>query len=144
MDIDYSMFTARKRSLGQGNVLHLSVILFGGGGFGFPACITGHMIWRVCIQGGLHFGRGWVYLPWDTTGYGQQAGGTHPTGVHSCSYMVLHGSGQEFDFTWTDQFCYQDWVDYLEIAVFAQDNDHIDLIHNRLDRYNEKQFVYYC
>ena len=21
---------------------------------------------------------------WDTTGYGQQAGGTHPTGMHSC------------------------------------------------------------
>ena len=26
------IFTARKRSLGQGNVLHLSVILFTGGG----------------------------------------------------------------------------------------------------------------
>ena len=22
---------------------------------------------------------------WDTTGYGQQVGGTHPTGMHSCS-----------------------------------------------------------
>ena len=21
---------------------------------------------------------------WDTTGYGQQAGGTHPTGIYSC------------------------------------------------------------
>ena len=31
----------------------------------------------VCIQGGL--GR----PPWDTTGYGQKAGGTHPTGMHS-------------------------------------------------------------
>ena len=69
------------------------------------------------------------------------------TGMHSYFASFLHAvrlSGQEFDFTWTDQFCYQDWVVYLEIAVFAQDNDHIDLIHNRLDRYNEKQFVYYC
>ena len=42
------IFTARKRSLGQGNVLHLCVILFMvgglasqhalGGGVGFPAC----------------------------------------------------------------------------------------------------------
>ena len=25
----------------------------------------------------------------DTTGYGQQAGGTHPTGMHSCIVMFL-------------------------------------------------------
>ena len=25
--------------------------------------------------------------PWDTTGYGQQAASTHPTGVHSCSVI---------------------------------------------------------
>ena len=31
----YYIFTARKRSLGQGNVLHLCVILFTGGG-GLP------------------------------------------------------------------------------------------------------------
>ena len=30
----------------------------------------------VCIHGSLH--------PGDTTGYGQRAGGTHPTGMHSC------------------------------------------------------------
>ena len=55
--------------------LHLSVILFTGGG-GFPACITGHMTRGVCIQGGLHLGGsalGWgvVKTPspgilWDT------------------------------------------------------------------------------
>ena len=36
----------------------------------------------VCIRGG-----GWIDPPldtWDTTGYGQQAGGTHPTEMHSC------------------------------------------------------------
>ena len=63
-----------------------------------PECITDHM------PGGLHSGgsasglgegwhqsefasRGWADLPyrqtWDTTGYGQQAGGTHPTGMLS-------------------------------------------------------------
>ena len=25
-----------------------------------------------------------IYGTWDTTGYGQRAGGTHPTGMHSC------------------------------------------------------------
>ena len=36
----------------------------------------------VCIRGG-----GWIDPPrdtWDTTGYGQQAGGTHRTEMHSC------------------------------------------------------------
>ena len=34
----------------------------------------------VCLQGG------WADLPprWDTMGYSQQGGGTHPTGMHSC------------------------------------------------------------
>ena len=49
-------------------------------------------------QGGLHLGgsasrgsasKGEGGLPtdrdtWDTMGYGQQAGGTYPTGMHSC------------------------------------------------------------
>ena len=26
---------------------------------------------------------------WDTTRYGQLAGGTHPTGMHSCTNKVL-------------------------------------------------------
>ena len=78
---------------------------------GFPACITGHMtrgsasrrirIQGVCIKGGLHPG----VLPtgglhrggggvghisqdtWDTMGYGQQAGGMHPTRMFSCTKM---------------------------------------------------------
>ena len=35
---------------------------------------------------GLHLGGVWQTppRPTDTTGYGQQAGGTHPTGIHSC------------------------------------------------------------
>ena len=40
----------------------------------------------VCIQGG------WADHappPSDTTGYGQQAGGMHPTGMHSCYILRL-------------------------------------------------------
>ena len=56
-----------------------------------PECITGHMTrgvytqTEVCIRGGLHPRRGLGRLPpSDTTAYGQQAGGTHPTWMHSC------------------------------------------------------------
>ena len=47
--------------------LHVSVILSTGGG-GLPQGILGHP-----PLGAVHAGR-----------YGQQAGGTHPTGMHSC------------------------------------------------------------
>ena len=51
----------------------------GGGGVGFPAGIPGHMTRGSASRG--------VGRPprdiWDTMGYGQQAGGTHPTGMHS-------------------------------------------------------------
>ena len=58
------LITARKRSLGQGNVFTpVSFCSRGGGGGG----------WQTPLS--------------DTTGYGQQAGGTHPTGMHSCSDM---------------------------------------------------------
>ena len=51
--------------------------------------------WGVCLGVGclprgrrdLHpggLGRPPLPPPSDTTGYGQQAGGTHPTGMHSC------------------------------------------------------------
>ena len=52
----------------------------------------------VCIQGSLHPG-GWadpLRDTWDTTRYGQQAGGTHPTGMHSyldnvsSSYLFIY------------------------------------------------------
>ena len=43
----------------------------------------------VCIEDGGSASRGgWADPPpppQSTTGYGQQAGGTHPTGMHSCS-----------------------------------------------------------
>ena len=42
----------------------------------------------VCLQGGLHpGGLGRPPRQSDTTGCGQQAGGTHPTGMHSCVYL---------------------------------------------------------
>ena len=51
-------------------------------------CIQGR-VWSaseggaVCIHRGLHPG-GLGRSPMDTIGYGQQAGGAHPTGTHSC------------------------------------------------------------
>ena len=59
---------------------------------GFPACITGHMIGGSASRkglGGIRIEKGWADLPhhadkWDTAGYGQQAGDTHPTGILSC------------------------------------------------------------
>ena len=38
----------------------------------------------VCIQWGVCIWGGGRQTPWDTTWYDQQAGGTHPTGMHSC------------------------------------------------------------
>ena len=43
--------TARKRSLGQGNVFTQVCVSFCSQGVGFPACITGHMTIGVRIQG---------------------------------------------------------------------------------------------
>ena len=37
-------------------------------------------------EGSLHSGR-WID-PSDTMGYGQPAGGAHPTGMHSCLYLI--------------------------------------------------------
>ena len=54
----------------------------------------------VCLQGGVCIKEvGWqttlLLLPlprdtWDTKGYGQQAGGTHPTGMLSFLFTVCH------------------------------------------------------
>ena len=49
------LFSARKRSLGQGNFFtHVCHSVHWG--VGFPACITGQMTRGVCIQGVLHQG----------------------------------------------------------------------------------------
>ena len=105
------IFIIRKRSLGQGNVFAPVCRSVHREGVGFPACVTGHKTGGsasrgisiqgglppegVRLQGGLPPG-GSVsiggeallrrdLLPGlsDTTGYSQQAGRTHPAGVHS-------------------------------------------------------------
>ena len=68
--------TARKLSLGQGNIFTSVCHSF---------CSRGGGRW-VCIQGGGSAS------PSDTTGYGQQAGGMHPTGMHSCLSQFLNFS----------------------------------------------------
>ena len=92
----WTVFAARKRSLMQGNIF-ISVCHSccpQGGGGGFRACITGHMTREVCIQWGSA-SRGGVYIYerlgrpppigyYGAMGYGQQVGGTHSTGMHSC------------------------------------------------------------
>ena len=86
------IFIARKWSLGQGNVFT-------------PVCHSVHRGVYPSIQWGRHpppkadmpsLGR---HLPQadsphsDTTGYSQQVGGTHPTGIHTCffsEHLVIH------------------------------------------------------
>ena len=82
---------------------HLSFLLSTEGQVGFPAYITGHMTRGVCTQGDLNPAGesdsrrevclqrgsasgevGQTQYPPRTMGYGQQAGGTHPAGMHSC------------------------------------------------------------
>ena len=104
------IITVRKRSLGQGNVFTpvYHSVHQGGRWVGFPTCITGHMTRGSASQGGsasrglggLHQGElqhpGGLHpvglgrppspgkITWDTTGYSQQAGSTHLTGMLSC------------------------------------------------------------
>ena len=90
--------TARKWRLGQGNVF-TGVCLSTEGGWLHSMHHRSHdqgggsASRGVGLHGGLRPG-GWANpLPrdtWDTTGYGQQAGGTHPTGINSCCRIYLH------------------------------------------------------
>ena len=91
-------FTARKRSVGQGNIFtsvcHSVHGWWGEGGYGnFPVCITGHMTKGVSASRGegICIGEGgWADPPpWDTMGYGQQADGMHGTGMHFCCTLIL-------------------------------------------------------
>ena len=77
--------SACRQGLPRGEGLHLGVSMQGVSMQGGWVCIQGG---RVCMQGSLHAGGGlhpggWTDSP-STTGYGQQAGGTHFTGMHSC------------------------------------------------------------
>ena len=71
--------------------LHLSVILFTGGGLHagedlHPGGSASKGVWQ-------------TPSPSDTTGYGQRAGGTHPTGMHSFFTALLgHACLRRVDF----------------------------------------------
>ena len=64
--------------------LHLCVILFTGGSGWLPTMHHRSHDQGVYIEGGL--GRP-PQDTWDTTGYGEQVGSTHPTGMH-CGFIV--------------------------------------------------------
>ena len=100
------IITTRKRSCGKVMFLHLSVILLTGGEGGRE---SGQPPWMQTPQGWADHPRcrtpgvgqippmqtlpGLVrHPPGSTTGYDQQAGGTHPTGMHTCFYIFLVAS----------------------------------------------------
>ena len=71
--------TARKRCLGQGSVFIPVCDSVQGGCI--PACNGADTLPARHLP--------WADNPSDTTGYGQQAGGTHPTGMHTCFRFCL-------------------------------------------------------
>ena len=100
------VITAHRRSLRQGNIF--TACIWGhscpqGRVSGFPVGHASIGVWIVnpegisASRGSLHPGGsasrgGWTDSPqntWDTTGYGQQAGGTHPAGMLSCCIFCL-------------------------------------------------------
>ena len=76
----FNIFIARKRSL-RGLCFYtcLSVILF-----------TVGSTWAGTPPGQVHPLAGTPPWPQCMLGYGQQAGGTHPTGMHSCMQKCSH------------------------------------------------------
>ena len=72
-------FTARKRSLGQGNVFTPVCHSVHGGRAGL------HPGGRVSAFWGVGVGVGHTPL----MGYGQRAGGTHPTGMHPFGFEIF-------------------------------------------------------
>ena len=97
LKIHRRLITARKRSLGQGNMF-TGVCLSTGGGVSAPrgvhgpggcVCYQGDVCSRgVCsrgcmVPGGCLLRGGLVETSWMATA----AGGTHPTGMHSCLFL---------------------------------------------------------
>ena len=88
-DWKFLIITARKRSLGQGNIFSSVCQEFCSQG-GLPQCMLGYhhprtrhppkadTPWEQTTPCAVHAGR-----------YGQQAGGMHPTGMQSCFSMIL-------------------------------------------------------
>ena len=73
----YRIFTARKQSLGQGNIFTSVCHSVHGG-----VCTRG-----ACMLGGMRGWGGGACLAGETA---TAAGHTHPTGMHSCSGWDLH------------------------------------------------------
>ena len=84
------VITARKRSLGQGNV-YTGVCLSTEAGVGFPACITGHMTSESASGGGEYPGgfasRGSLHPKW-----GLHRGGawTDPSEIHGILWITVN------------------------------------------------------
>ena len=76
-------FTGRNEVVAKVIFLHLSVILFTGGG-GLPQCMLGCQ-----PPQSRHLSQEQTPPPGkQTPAYGLRAAGTHPTGMHSCFQMV--------------------------------------------------------
>ena len=69
-----------------------------GGVHGRGACVTGGCAW----QGGMHGKHTPPDRYYDIWWYGQWAGGTHPTGMHSCFILLLYRLTREPIF-WTNK-----------------------------------------
>ena len=90
-------------------VLHLGICMQGvlhsgglhsGGSASKGALYRGECLHSgVCIQGSLYPGGYWAYPPpfIRSKEYDQRAGGTHPTGMHSCNVNYVHVDD------WTDK-----------------------------------------
>ena len=70
------------------------------GSCGRGACVAGGHVWQggMCGRGGIR-GRVGAYMA-DTTRYGQWAGGTHPTGMHSCYFIQSQAAGTQKLWAW--------------------------------------------
>ena len=80
-----SFITARKRSLGQGNIFCTCLSFCSQGG------VPGQVLPRDQVSPGPGTPRDQVPPQTVHAGrYGQQAGGTHPTGMHSCFIKISH------------------------------------------------------
>ena len=89
MNFSVGFISARKRSCGKVMFLHLSVILFMGG----ILCPGGVSVWQVSVRvEGESLSKGWSLSRgvsvMETPPYSGRAGGTHPTGMHSCLSLI--------------------------------------------------------
>ena len=67
-------------------------------------------------EGSASRGAGGVCIrdTWDTMGYGQQAGGTHPTGIHSCFFLVQRLDCEDCSLCYIDKCV---WYNCVEIYM---------------------------